>query len=83
MWGKTHFQLHRCHRLQLRVLATDGGSPSLSSTATVRIQVIRNLHQPRFEPISSSRWELPDKSPPGTLVGQVRATDDDREVCVM
>ena len=33
---------------QVRVLARDGGTPSLSSTSTVLVNVVRNLFAPVF-----------------------------------
>ena len=36
--------------VQLEVVASDGGTPARSSTATVDVTVRRNLHKPQFAP---------------------------------
>ena len=40
---------------QLKVLAEDGGSPPNRATATVDIEVRRNLNKPKFNP---ERYEV-------------------------
>ena len=65
---------------QLRIVASDGGIPSLSSTATVQITVTRNLNAPRFTQTDTIRAEIKDNAAPGTRIANVTATDADREV---
>ena len=68
----------RVTQYSLRVQAADGGAPARSSTVTVPITVIRNLHAPRFV-AENQRATMPDKLAPGSSVASVEATDDDRE----
>ncbi|XP_064616913.1 protocadherin-like wing polarity protein stan [Liolophura sinensis] len=61
------------------VTATDRGTPSRSSTATVRITIVDvNEHRPSFKS-SLYLGTLFDKDPVGTPVVQVEATDLDRD----
>ena len=62
--------------LQLAVLASDGGSPPKTSTASVEITVRRNLQRPKFEP---DRYEtrVLETYPLGATLVTVVATDDD------
>ena len=64
---------------QLRVVAVDGGTPAKSSTAIVDITVTRNLREPQFRQ-DMTRVSINDNSPPGMLVAQVQARDEDRGV---
>ncbi|KAL5018742.1 hypothetical protein ScPMuIL_004464 [Solemya velum] len=61
---------------KLRLLARDGGNPSLTATTTVVINVNRNLNSPIFSP-SSYNIRVPDNTPSGTIVTTVTATDAD------
>ena len=62
----------------LRLVVSDGGSPSRSSTTVVPIRVNRNLHDPVFDPDTNQRLTIPDNMAPGSVVQQVSATDADR-----
>ncbi|KAJ8318063.1 hypothetical protein KUTeg_003154 [Tegillarca granosa] len=52
-------------RYVARVLAYDGGFPSRSATATVQINVLRNLHSPIFSNIDFIRLTIPETTPIG------------------
>lgn len=73
----------KCHNeylfLQLRVLARDGGFPSLTATTTVLINVERNLNVPRFltQNYSVSIYETQDL---GVPIQQLSAIDLDVSV---
>lgn len=59
------------------VKATDKGSPALSGTVTATIRVSDGNDQaPAFNP-REYRQKVPEDSPPGFLVTQVKATDQD------
>ena len=49
MWLRGVLLLRGCF-VQLEVVASDGGTPARSSTATVDVTVRRNLHKPQFAP---------------------------------
>jgi len=63
--------------LQLGILATDGGTPALSATATVEITVARNLNAPDFNP-SRYEVEIPENQILGEPITTVIAQDLDR-----
>lgn len=65
--------------LQLKVLAEDGGTPPNRATATVTIQVQRNLNKPKFNP---ERYEVEvlETMLVGDPVVKVTAEDADRVV---
>ncbi|ODM94994.1 Protein dachsous [Orchesella cincta] len=61
----------------VRVIATDHGSPALSSTAVISITVTdENDHAPLFEQ-KLFKFSLEENNKPGTVVGEVRAVDED------
>lgn len=62
--------------LQLRLTAHDTRYPNNRATATVTVQVTRNVNSPVFFPPSYSRTIL-DTVPLGYQVVQVNATDGD------
>ena len=64
---------------QGRVVVRDGGSPARSATAVVAIEVIRNLFDPEFLPVSYEQTILETRSV-GTSILQVSATDADSRV---
>ncbi|XP_019623295.1 PREDICTED: protocadherin Fat 4-like [Branchiostoma belcheri] len=65
----------------LAVVATDGGTPGLSSTATVHVQVTAvNEHDPEFTPSTPSNVSIDEDATVGTTVVVVTATDDDKEL---
>ncbi|XP_041364042.1 protocadherin Fat 1-like [Gigantopelta aegis] len=61
---------------KIRVLAADGGSPSLTATTTVNVAVSRNLFSPQFSPLS---YEITvfETQPLGMSILRISATDDD------
>lgn len=63
-------------QLDFQVIAADSGSPSLSSTARVIIDVIdENDNMPRVP--NGYYLTVPENRPPGTVVGEIRAIDPD------
>lgn len=65
-------------RFQLAVQVRDQGTPMLSSSVTVRINVTDvNDNAPRFSAASYGVFHVAENLPPNTLVGQVSATDAD------
>uniref|UniRef100_A0A674E8H8 Protocadherin-16 n=1 Tax=Salmo trutta TaxID=8032 RepID=A0A674E8H8_SALTR len=65
-------------RYSLTVTALDGGSPALSSTATVEVTLLDvNDHSPQFTSPSYTA-DLPEDTPIGSLVLEVSATDLDQ-----
>lgn len=62
---------------EVKVTATDHGSPALSSTAVISIMVQdENDHAPVFDQ-KLYKFTLEENNKPGTIVGQVKATDED------
>ena len=70
------------HCVQARVLAYDGGVPSLSATAVVTINVLRNLFPPLISNTDFLRLTIPETTPVGTVIVQINATDRDTTVSV-
>jgi protocadherin Fat 4 len=65
---------------QLRVLATDQGSPPRSSECEVKIAVVGgNDHDPMFKSGGRTEFALPRALPLGTVVTTLQATDEDGE----
>ncbi|GFN78435.1 protocadherin fat 4, partial [Plakobranchus ocellatus] len=60
-----------------RVSVVDGGFPSLSATATVSINVIRNLFSPIFNNTQFIQVEIPETTAIGSFIAQVFANDAD------
>ncbi|XP_062611587.1 cadherin EGF LAG seven-pass G-type receptor 2-like, partial [Saccostrea cucullata] len=60
-----------------RVQVTDGGSPPLSDTATISINVERNLNSPRFLHLNDLTVNIPEILPAGSDVIDLNSTDDD------
>ena len=67
---------------RVRVLARDGGAPSLSATATVLVNVDRNLNAPVFirQNYTVSIYETQDL---GVPIQQISAADSDISVRVV
>ena len=67
---------------RVRVLARDGGSPSLSATSTVLINVERNLNAPVFirQNYTVTIYETQDL---GVPIQQISAADSDVSVSVV
>ena len=64
---------------QLRVLASDGGIPALTSTTLVIVDVTRNKQAPYFVD-TEDRLKIPETMPAGAIVGKVNAKDNDTRV---
>lgn len=65
-----------------RVVAYDGGNPPHSATATVKINILRNLNQPIFTPQSYQRT-IDETFPAGASVLSVTCFDRDRTVSML
>ena len=72
---------HNFNFFQIRVLAADGGSPSLTAMTTVNVAVSRNLFSPEFSPLS---YEITifETQPLGVSILKVSATDGDTKVII-
>lgn len=71
-----------CHRYELTIVASDYGSPRLSSSVTCTIDVTDvNDHAPTFTSSPLVR-QVVENSAVGTIVGTVTATDPDQGACV-
>ena len=62
----------------MRVTVTDAGTPRKSADATVRIDVLRNLHKPVFER-SQYVVNINETHPYRTTVLMLNATDGDNK----
>lgn len=63
--------------VNFKVVATDDGSPTLSSTATVTVTVIDvNDESPVFKPHQNS-YRITESAPNGTRIAVIEATDKD------
>ena len=77
--SKVPLDYEREDRVQFVVMATDKGSPPLSSTATVIIDVIdEDDNVPVFTP-TEFEFDVPEMELPSTQVGKVIAEDDDSD----
>ena len=65
---------------QLRLLASDGGSPSKTATATVDIAVQRNLQAPQFAVGATYNVTIIEQTGIGEEILIVAATDTDPAV---
>ena len=57
-------------------MASDGGDPTKTATATVQINVQRNLFAPKFQPQRIDR-DILETHPLGEAIANVNATDQD------
>ena len=64
---------------QIRVVASDGGTPPLTAMTLVQVYVNRNLNAPRFEN-SNYEKEILETQPLGLPFVEVDAMDDDSKV---
>ena len=64
---------------QLRVVASDGGTPPLLATTVVEVHINRNLQAPRF-PSTNYRPEILETQQLGLAFVRVRAGDADNKV---
>lgn len=76
---KTISTLHMCVK-QARIRAYDGGFPSRSATATVRISVLRNLFSPVYNHTGSIQRTILETDAVGTFIFDLEAYDNDRQV---
>lgn len=63
-----------------RVVASDGGFPSRSATATVLINVLRNLFSPQFSNANFIQVTILETVPVGSFIADLNATDADKSV---
>ena len=70
---------HFVFSLQIRVVASDGGSPPRIDTTVVSVTVTRNLQKPRFDPQNYPVRVL-QTFPIGQVLTTVSAKDNDRRV---
>ncbi|XP_028914342.1 protocadherin-8 [Ornithorhynchus anatinus] len=83
LYALRSFDYEALRRLDLRVQASDGGSPSLSSSALVRVQVLdQNDHAPVLvapPPTDNGSLEVavPARAPRGAAVARLEARDAD------
>ena len=69
--------MHAHTHTHTQVVATDGGSPPLSSNTSIIVTVTDiNDNPPEFTN-SSYNFLLPENEPPGTVIGQFVAEDRD------
>ena len=68
---------------QLRITASDGGSPAKSETTTLVVNVQRNLHAPVFEESDYRLDNVLEIQPLGETLLTVTASDDDTKVNVV
>ncbi|XP_041364041.1 cadherin-23-like [Gigantopelta aegis] len=64
---------------RLRLLAHDGGFPSLSATTTIEITVRRNLFAPVFTNAEAIRVVILENLVAGSFIADVKATDSDAD----
>jgi len=75
--GKLNFDTRKHYELE--IVAVDGGEPTLSGTTTLKIEVMnRNNKLPYFLP-HTQRAEVPEDTPAGRRVFQLKAFDEDKE----
>uniref|UniRef100_A0A336M3D8 CSON011390 protein n=1 Tax=Culicoides sonorensis TaxID=179676 RepID=A0A336M3D8_CULSO len=75
--SKKRIDYEKVKTIQLIAIVTDTGIPQLSSTATINIDVINiNDNDPIFD-MDIYNFTVIENSPRGTIVGQIRATDND------
>ena len=65
--------------LQIRVLASDGGTPPLQATTTVQVIINRNFQAPRWDQ-PSTRITVDETLTIGSDIVQLTAIDQDRQV---
>ena len=65
--------------LQIRVLASDGGTPPLTDTTVVVVNVQRNLVKPEFDPREYNA-NIMETQALGVPFAQVRGRDRDQRV---
>ena len=78
--------IHQCismiiFSLQVRVLASDGGTPSLTDVTVVYLNITRNLFAPSFNPTQYSQI-IPESQALGAEILRVQAFDQDTAVSI-
>ncbi|XP_055710433.1 cadherin-87A isoform X2 [Phlebotomus papatasi] len=74
---KTRIDYESIKSIHFNVTVTDTGIPQLTSTAMVTVDVINeNDNDPEFN-TTEYRFEIPENSPRGTIIGRVEASDAD------
>lgn len=72
------FDVSRSPFYEFVVVASDRGTPALTGTTTVRVTVVRTLPRPpRWTHVPSGRLEVGEDAAVGTLIGSVKAVDQD------
>lgn len=75
--SKKRIDYEKVKTIKLSAIVTDTGIPQLSSTADITIDVINiNDNDPIFD-MDIYNFTVRENSPRGTIVGQIRATDND------
>ena len=65
---------------RLRVVATDGGSPPMSSECEVTVTLVNeNIHAPHFENANDTELAIPRQINVGTKIYTINATDEDSD----
>ena len=65
---------------RLRIVATDGGSPPMSSECEVKVTLVReNIYSPRFENSNDSEIAVPKSVSVGSLLFTLNATDEESD----
>lgn len=85
LYALRSFNYEVMKQLDVRIQASDGGSPQLQSTAIIRLKIVdQNDNQPYIiEPPlykGSAEVFLPKDAPAGYVVTQIRATDADEGI---
>ncbi len=68
---------HTC--LQIRIIASDGGSPPRTDTTVARVSVNRNLARPKFEP-TTYEAKILETTSIGEVIATISAKDEDMRV---
>ena len=76
---KLHLYTSVCGVFQVRVLASDGGTPPRTDTTVVLVNVQRNLRKPEFDPREYTAQIMETQSV-GVPFVQVRGRDRDQKV---
>ena len=61
------------------MVAQDGGSPAKTATALLKLEILRNFHEPEFTPINYNATILETQAL-GQSILAVTAKDDDTKV---
>ncbi|GAB0095360.1 Cadherin-87A [Sergentomyia squamirostris] len=74
---KSRIDYESVKTIRFNATVTDTGIPQLTSTAMITVDIINeNDNDPQFN-VTEYRFEVPENSPRGTIVGHIQATDAD------